>query len=156
MIFRAFDLVAPTPPRSGVVVVATYLPVARWRHVVPFYRLQGRIRRQLRTTPGLVWFSVQAQFGRRRFWTISVWENEAAMRAFVPTEPHGRAVRSFSVWGTRDAKFVEWTAATPWVRWTEAYARLDQTSPPDRILSAPLRVPPVWTTAGAPARWPQG
>jgi hypothetical protein len=33
-----------------------------------------------------------ARVFRKRFWTLSVWENEAALRKFVVQMPHGRVM----------------------------------------------------------------
>ena len=52
-----------------------------------------RIRRQLAASPGLVGYSLLAELGAKTFWTVSIWEDEAALRAFAAAEPHRSVMR---------------------------------------------------------------
>jgi hypothetical protein len=151
-IFRRVVRVAPVPPSGPVVAAATYLPLARWRHLFAFDRMSARVAEQLEGTPGVAWFSVQAEFGRKTFWTLSVWSDRESMRKFVSLEPHASAMRRFSVWGGPDAKFVDWEAPSVWVTWSEAYRRLGREASPGRVIYPPNQPPSAWS--GAPQGWP--
>ena len=52
-----------------------------------------RIRRQLAASPGLVGYSLLAELGAKTFWTVSMWEDEASLRAFAAAEPHRSVMR---------------------------------------------------------------
>lgn len=151
-IFRRLTRAAPAPLSGPVVAAATYLPPARWRHPFAFNRMASRVARQLEETPGVVWFSIQAEFGRRTFWTLSVWRDRDAMRRFVPMEPHASAMRQFWVWGAPEAKFVDWDSPSVWVTWSDAYRVLGREAKPGRVITPPVRPPPAW--ASAPPGWP--
>ena len=64
------------------------LPLTRHRHIPGFLRDTRRVRRQLADAPGLVGYSLLAGLRAKTFWTVSVWEDEAALRAFAAAEPH--------------------------------------------------------------------
>lgn len=151
-IFRRVVRVAPTPPAGQVVVAATYLPLSRWRYLFAFSRTASLVAQQLERTPGVVWFSIQAEYGRRTFWTLSVWTDRDAMRKFLPVEPHASAMRRFSLWGAPDAKFLDWDSPTVWVTWGDAYRQLGRAAKAGRIIAPPGRPPPGWTRA--PPGWP--
>jgi heme-degrading monooxygenase HmoA len=53
-----------------------------------FSRQVRAIRRQLAGTPGLIGYSLRDKLLRHRFWTLSVWEDEPALTAFITNEPH--------------------------------------------------------------------
>ncbi len=72
---------------------ATKLPLTAHRHVPGFLRDTLRIRTQLRSAPGLVGYGLLAELGRRTFWTVSVWEDEASLRTFAAAEPHRSITR---------------------------------------------------------------
>jgi hypothetical protein len=151
-IFRRLVRVAPAPPSEPVVVAATYLPLARWRYLFAFNRMASRVAAQLESTPGVVWFSIQAEFGHRTFWTLSVWTDRESMRRFVPVEPHASAMRRFSVWGAPEAKFVDWESPSVWVTWPDAYRQLGRAPRPSRVVAPPTRPPEAWSAA--PPGWP--
>jgi len=52
-----------------------------------------RIARQLAAARGLVGYSLNAEPLAKRFWMLSVWEDDAALRAFVGRAPHAQAMR---------------------------------------------------------------
>jgi len=104
--------------------IATYLPVRRWRHVIPFFRMSGRVEEQLRRTEGVVRYGLKTDFLRKRFWTCSIWKDRKAVGPFVTGEPHATAVRKFAEWAGDGAAFVEWDSADGRVDWEEAAHRL--------------------------------
>ena len=77
-----------TEPNREYTALLSYLPLKRaWR--LPWLMLQSiRIQRQLRTSGGLIGYSLRAQLVVKRFWTLSAWEDEAAMQRFVRAQPH--------------------------------------------------------------------
>jgi heme-degrading monooxygenase HmoA len=150
--FRRVVPVAPAPPPGPVVAAATYLPLSRWRYLFAFNRMASRVAAQLESTPGVVWFSIQAEFGRRTFWTLSVWKDRESIHRFLPAEPHASAMRRFSVWGAPEARFADWDSPSVWVTWPEAYRHLGHSPRPGRIIAPPRRPPAAWS--GAPSGWP--
>lgn len=84
-----------TPPDAArtYVAFATRLPLTRYRHIPGFLRDTQSIRRQLAGAPGLVGYSLLAGLGSKTFLTVSVWEDEQALRAFSSSEPHRGATR---------------------------------------------------------------
>jgi heme-degrading monooxygenase HmoA len=82
----------PDPSRTYT-AFATKLPLTAHRHVPGFLGDTLRIRRQLRQTPGLVGYSLLAEIRRKTFWTVSVWDDEASLRAFAGADPHRSIMR---------------------------------------------------------------
>ncbi|HZD12301.1 MAG TPA: hypothetical protein VE177_02120 [Candidatus Binatus sp.] len=112
---------ADTPEFTSV---ATYLPVRKWRHVISFFRMSGRVEQQLRRTEGVVRYGLKTDFRHKRFWTYSVWKNRQAIRPFVESEPHATAVKKFVRWAGEGAAFVQWNNNDGKVDWEEANRRL--------------------------------
>jgi hypothetical protein len=153
-VFRLVTFGPATPGPGPFVAAATYLPLSRWRYLPTFQRWNGRVRDSAARAPGLLWYSVQAKFGQKTFWTLSVWASRDAMRAFVRSEPHATAMRRFSLWGSRDAAFGDWESPTVWVTWKDVYARLGRPPSPGGPVAPPLRVPESWDAGARPPRWP--
>ncbi len=74
----------------------SYLPLKRYRKIPAFVRLTLQVQRQLAATPGVVGYSLHAELLRRRFWTLSAWENEAALMEFVHHVPHSEIMRTLA------------------------------------------------------------
>ncbi len=111
--------------RTGDYVIgATLLPVRRWWQVIPFFRMSLRVEKQLSRTPGLVRYGLKAELRRKRFWTCSVSQDQAAMAAFMRTEPHATAMQRFSDWAGRGAAFTDWGSADGSIEWAEVRKRL--------------------------------
>jgi heme-degrading monooxygenase HmoA len=72
---------------------ATRLPLTSYRYIPGFLRDTSKIRRQLPAAAGLVGYALLAELGAKTFWTASVWEEEAALRAFAGAEPHRSITR---------------------------------------------------------------
>ena len=83
-------------PERNYVALLSYLPLSNaWR--MPWLLFHSaRIRRQLRTSTGLIGYSLRAQLAAKRFWTLSVWEDEAALRAFVAAPPHAAVMEALA------------------------------------------------------------
>jgi heme-degrading monooxygenase HmoA len=83
-----------------------------------------RIRRQLRTSSGLIGYSLRARLAAKQFWTLSVWADEAALQAFVTARPHLAVMKALAshMGATR---FVRWNvkgSELP-LRWDNALRR---------------------------------
>lgn len=118
-----------------VTVVATRLKLRSWLKLRHFFKINGEIKRQLKTTLGLIGFWLHADFLRLRFSTLSVWENRAAVDAFVRTGSHLHAMTVFDQLAVRELSgFTSWETTDPAeTTWEEAFKRLDETigmSPP--------------------------
>ena len=116
---------APVDQDQEVLVLATALPLNRLSSTLRFARFVSAIRKQLGTTPGLLGYSMLAQPPAKRYWTVSIWEDEAARQAFVRENPHQEIMSALA--GQMGAtRFVRWNArgseARP--RWDEALSRL--------------------------------
>ena len=57
-----------------------------------FFYYTGRIQSQLKSAPGLIGYSLVAHVLAKRFWTLSVWEDETALERFVRQKPHQQAM----------------------------------------------------------------
>src|SRR4051794_680015 len=103
----------PDPEREYLVLLSE-LPLQRLRDLGAFLLYTWRIQGQLRHTPGLLGYSLQARILKRQFWTLSVWEGEAALHQFVVENPHGQVMTAlrdkmgqtrFVRWSTRGSVF---------------------------------------------------
>jgi hypothetical protein len=95
-------------PGAEVLFVATFLPLRRWRKVMPFLLLNVGIERQLKRSPGLLRYGLKTNLPRKQFWTVSVWTDKAAADAFVRNEPQAAAIRRFQDRAGSGEAFVEW------------------------------------------------
>jgi hypothetical protein len=93
---------AGPPPNDRGVVYVTELHLARLRDVPAFFRTSMAIRSQVRRSAGARALVLNARPLARRFTTVSWWDDEAAVRAFVRTDPHKASMRR---WRPRLAGF---------------------------------------------------
>ncbi|MGH9325090.1 MAG: hypothetical protein ACRD2B_00160 [Terriglobia bacterium] len=104
--------------------IATFLPVRRWRFVLPFIQLSMQIEKQVRQSPGLLRYGLKTNLPRKHFWTLSVWTHRAEVSSFVDSEPHATAVKQFERWAGAGAAFVEWESSTLENSWETALEKL--------------------------------
>jgi quinol monooxygenase YgiN len=106
-------------------VSVTRLRVRLWRYLPAFLLHTFRAARQIRRAEGNLSFSLLND-ARHTFWTLSVWHDEAAMRAFMLSGAHREAMPHFLEW-CDEAALVHWTQESeePPV-WAEAHRRLRQ------------------------------
>ena len=105
-------------PDRTYVAMASRLPLRRHRSVPGFLRDALAIRRQLAGAAGLVGYALDAQIGRKTFWTFSVWHDQGSLDAFASSSPH-RAIthRLQPLMGqTRFEFFPVQGADLPWTR----------------------------------------
>ena len=115
---------APEPTRSYV-GFATRLPLTKHRYIPGFLRDTARIRRHLRTAPGLVGYALLADLRRATFWTVSVWEDEPSLRAFAGAAPHRTVTRRVPArMGTSAFGSFEVHGADVPVAWRDVMSRL--------------------------------
>ena len=107
-------------PERDYVALLSYLPLNSGWSIPRLLLYNTRIRRQLRTSAGLVGYSLRAQLAAKRFWTLSVWEDEMAVQAFVSAPPHAAVMKAL-------APFTRWTVKgsdLP-LQWDDALKRGD-------------------------------
>ncbi len=113
-------------PTRDYVVLASRLPLARFRDIPMFLRATLAIRRQLARADGLLGYGLDARLLRRTFWTLSVWRDEDAVAAFARADPHEAHVARIRP-RMNSTTFVTWDvqgARLP-VTWTQARQRVD-------------------------------
>ena len=114
----------PVPDREYVAIL-TYLPLTSFSILPRFFYYSARIQSQVKSAPGLIGYSLVAHLLAKRFWTLSVWEDEAALEGFVRQQPHRQAMISLRRY-MRDSAFTRWklnSVAVP-PRWREAMEQL--------------------------------
>ncbi len=79
-------------PSATYAAMASRLPLLRHRSVPRFLRDTLAIRRQLAHAKGLVGFALDAQLGKKTFWTFSVWETREDLDVFARSDPHRRII----------------------------------------------------------------
>ncbi len=105
------------------VVSVTRLRVRAWRYLPGFALRTFRIAFQAKRAEGNLGVRLLAD-RRNTFWTSTLWRDEASMRAFMLTPPHGPAMRKLLNW-CDEASLVHWSQpgdALP--TWTEAHRLL--------------------------------
>ena len=127
-----WTVVEQRQPHSEVLFLASRLRLRSMRHVPGFLRAAFSVRRQVRRSPGALGVSLLAQPSRKTFWTLSAWTDQAALEAFVRTEPHlgimgryhDRLVNpEFITWTTAESSLPKaWSNAKE--RWVEGRQRL--------------------------------
>jgi heme-degrading monooxygenase HmoA len=101
----------------------TYLRVRNPLVLPAFFLNTWRVTRAARRTPGYVSHRLLGMPPLPFYWTLSVWASPAAMRAFVATPEHRRAMEGMAVWG-RLGKFARFTSAKRRVAWRRALPHL--------------------------------
>jgi hypothetical protein len=116
---------SPADPGREYVVMASRLPLARYRDTLTFLRATMAIRAQLARTDGLIGYALDAHLARKTFYTLSAWDSQNTLDAFSRVDPHRSRVRVIRP-RMRPTTFTFWTAAgadLP-VSWTEARRRI--------------------------------
>jgi hypothetical protein len=117
--------VAPLEPDATYLVLASSIPPKSMTSTWKLFRGSRVVRRQLRATDGIVGFSLLAEPFRKRYATLSVWRDEAALDAFAAAHPHDRLMAELAP-AMGPTKFVRWTIAGRDGRpaWDDALGRL--------------------------------
>ena len=90
------------------VVLASSIPPLSRSSTGKWFRGAMAVRKQLSGTDGVLGFSLLAQPWRKHYATLSVWENEAALAAFVAAHPHTELMGQLKA-EMGQARFVRWT-----------------------------------------------
>jgi heme-degrading monooxygenase HmoA len=85
--------VNPPDPEREYVALASFLPLKRFAATIRFFRSVRAVQGQLASARGLVGYSLLAKPLARNYWTLSLWEDDAAPKEFVQAEPHVRVMR---------------------------------------------------------------
>jgi hypothetical protein len=117
--------VAKARPDRDYLVMASRLPLLSRRTVPRFMGLTLSVVRQLGRTNGVVGYSLLAQPLKGTFWTLSAWNDQGDLDAFVRTMPH-LAVMGKLRPRMGPTKFATWTVSgsTLPVTWDDAIERL--------------------------------
>jgi hypothetical protein len=112
-----------------------------------------RTASQARTAAG----NLSVSFLREKlfiFWTCTTWTEEAAMKSYMISGPHGRVMRHLLHW-CDEAATVHWTQDSAEVpSWEEAHRRMQQSGRPSKVNhpspdQSAFRIPtPVITKSG--------
>jgi len=112
------------------IALLSHLPLNKYRAIPGFLRFSSQIQKQLRTTPGVIGYSLRAKLLSRNFWTLSAWADEKTLMNFVAKIPHGQAMKAMMP-HMGPTKFTKWKvlgSALP-LRWEEAMQRSKKGEP---------------------------
>lgn len=108
---------------------ATLISLKSHFSILGFMRLPMCIVRGLRTTEGVIRYTVKTNLSRKTFQTVTVWTDPEAMRLFVRTELHcTAAVRFWDLQQQRSEATVERTETDLPVGWPKINYRLKEPS----------------------------
>lgn len=101
----------------------TRLRLRSWRFLLPFALHASRSRKQAEAAQGCLGVITRKTAGLS-FWTLSVWENEAHLRAYLSKDPHRSAMPKLFPW-CDEAATTHWNVDTERLpEWTEGTTRL--------------------------------
>ena len=103
-----WKLLRPADPDREYLVLLSYLPLRRFRDFPAFAVHDVRVTRQLADARGLVGYSKLGRPWAKRFWTLSAWEDDAALAAFIHAGSHARAMTGMQP-RMGPTRFVRWT-----------------------------------------------
>jgi hypothetical protein len=110
---------------ANYVALVSYLPLKSIWHVFRFVVYTAQVVGQLKNAQGLVGYSLLAHPFSGKFWTLSAWKDDEALRRFVQDPPHVRIISALSP-HMAPTKFVCWSvrgSELP-LQWKEALGRL--------------------------------
>ena len=120
------SVIAPQPGRPYLALIS-YLPLRRYRAMPKFFRFTTETMRQPSSSHGLIGYSLDARLLARKFWTLSVWENQQTLSDFVRSLPHARIMQDLAP-HLGKTQFAQWqvSAAEIPLDWTSARSRLSR------------------------------
>jgi quinol monooxygenase YgiN len=118
---------APASADSEYLLLLTYLPLKRFRAIPRFLKYTFQVERQLRQSAGLIGYSLEAELLRKKFWTLSAWQDEKALMTFVRRKPHDEIMKQLAADMAR-TRFTRWTEKGSQIppSWSDAKARMRQ------------------------------
>ena len=112
-------------PNGNYVALLSYLPLKNYLRVLPFFLYTAQVMKQLASAQGLVGYSLLARPISKRFWTLSAWANDEALRAFVQYLPHVKIMTALAPHMGK-TEFVRWNvngSELP-LKWDDALRRI--------------------------------
>ena len=111
-------------PDGNFVALLSYLPLKSYWRIPWFLVYSTQVMKQLASAEGSLGYSFLARPLAKRFWTLSAWESEAALRAFVQHPPHVAIMTKLAA-HMGETKFVRWTvrASELPLQWDDALRR---------------------------------
>ncbi|MFI7068355.1 hypothetical protein ACIBL3_45730 [Kribbella sp. NPDC050124] len=119
--------ISKPPPGTVVLVMASRLDVRSFKDVPRFFLRSLAAWRQVLGTRGGVGASLIADLGKRRFWTLSAWQDKDALYAYAKTEPHQSIMVGLRP-TMRESVFTFWETSVenlP-ISWSEAKRRIQE------------------------------
>jgi quinol monooxygenase YgiN len=92
----------------------------------------NRVNKQIKAADGCLRSEVRGGLDKI-FWTKSVWRDEAAMRAFMTSGTHLKAMPKLKHW-CDEASAAHWTQEGERVTWAEVEGRMAQHGWPSKVL----------------------
>ena len=120
--WRAFG----SPDANGdFAALLSYLPVKSYTRLFPVFIYTMQIMKQLAAAPGLIGYSLLAHPLSKEFFTLSAWQNDAALQAFVDHAPHQRIMIALAPHMAK-TQFVRWPVKGSQIplTWNDALSRL--------------------------------
>jgi len=104
-------------------ISVTRLRIRSWRYFLPFVWQTSKSARQAERSAGFLGGRLLRN-RKNTFWTLTVWQDEAAMNAFRSGAAHGRVMRKLLEW-CDEAAVVHWRQETPDLpSWPDAHRRM--------------------------------
>ena len=107
------------------VALLSYLPVNTYWAIPRLMKFSLDTINQLKKTPGVIGYSLAAEFTRRTFWTLSVWQNQQSLMDFVEAIPHSEIMKKLVPYMGK-TQFAQWpvTADQLPLQWKDALPRI--------------------------------
>lgn len=117
---------SPAPGREYLALIS-YLPLRHFRAIPSFFRFTFQTQAQLKMATGLVGYSLDAKPFSRKFWTLSVWEDQQSLNNFVRQIPHSQIMQALAPHMGK-TQFSQWRVTSEQIPldWALAKARLGQ------------------------------
>lgn len=105
------------------VVSVTRLRIRSWRFMPGFIFFAARTNPQARRAPGNRGLNLMREAGNV-FWTATVWDSQTAVKQYMISGAHGKAMRHLIEW-CDEASVVRWEQdATTLPTWAEGHRRM--------------------------------
>ena len=118
---------------DACLVSVTRLRVRSWRFLPGFLYFAFRSSRQATHAPGVLSVRVLAD-RHRTYWTVTVWQHQTAMKAFMISGAHAAAMKRLLFW-CDEASVAHWMqddSAPP--EWAEAHRRMQSEGRRSKVL----------------------
>lgn len=120
-------LSAPVPGKTYLALIS-FLPLKHFRVIPTFIRYSLQTLQQLKSTRGVIGYSLDAKPFARKFWTLSVWEDQQSLDDFVRQIPHSQIMQKMIPYMGK-TEFAQWTVTHSEIPldWDAAKGRLNRT-----------------------------